>query len=80
MMYFCKDQAKQSNEPVTNYSPIARSFLSSASVDPAVREQVKKKFDISFALAKQHIPFLKCPVIYELEERHGVDLRPTYKN
>ena len=43
-------------------------------MDPAVREQV------SFALAKEHIPFLKYPVIHKLEERHGVDLGATYKN
>ena len=79
MMYFRKDQAKSRNEPITSYSPIARSLLSS-SIDPAVREQVKKKFDISFVLAKEHIPFLKYPAIHELEERHGVDLGATYKN
>ena len=80
MMYFRKDQAQSRNEPVTSYSPIARSLLSSASMDPAVRERVKKKFDISFVLAKEHIPFLKFPAIHELEERRGVDLGPTYKN
>lgn len=80
MMYFRKDQAQSRNESVTSYSPIARSLLSSASMDPAVRERVKKKFDISFVLAKEHIPFLKFPAIHELEERHGVDLGPTYKN
>ena len=42
---------------------------------PAVREQVKKKFAISFLLAKEHIPFMKYPAIHELEERQG-----TYKN
>ena len=79
MMYFRKDQAKRRNEPVTSYSPIARSLLSS-SMDPAMRERIKKKFDISFVLAKEHIPFLKYPAIHELEERHGVDLGATYKN
>ena len=78
MMYFRKDQAKRRNEPVTSYSPIARSLLSS-SMDPAMREQIKK-FDISFVLAKEHIPFLKYPAIHELEERHGVDLGAAYKN
>ena len=80
MMYFRKDQAKSRNEPVTSYSPIAHSLLSSASMVPAVRERIKKKFDISFVVAKEHIPFLKYPAIHELEERHGVDLGPTYKN
>lgn len=80
MMYFHKDQAKSRNEAVTTYSPITRSLLSSASMDPAVRERVKKKFDISFVLAKEHVSFTKYPAIHELEERHGVVLGSTYKN
>ena len=80
MMYFRKDQARSRNEPVTTYSPIARSLLSSASMDPAVRERVQKKFDISFVLAKEHIPFTKYPALHELEEKHGVVLGLTYKN
>lgn len=49
-------------------------------INPAVREQIKRKFEISFVLAKEHIPFLKYPAIHDLEERHGVDLGTTYKN
>ena len=79
MMYFRKDQAKGRNEPITSYSPIAHGLLPS-SMDPAVRERVKKKFGISFILAKEHIPFSKYPAIHDLEERHGVDLGATYKN
>ena len=52
IVYFRRDQARSRNEPVTSYSPIARSLLSS-SMDPAVRERIKKKFDISFVLAKE---------------------------
>ena len=47
---------------------------------PAVREQVKEKFDISFLLAKEHIPLIKYPAIHELEERRGIDLATSYKN
>ena len=47
---------------------------------PAVKEQIRKKFEISFMLAKEHIPFSKYSVIHELEEKHGVDLGSTYKN
>ncbi len=79
MMLLRKEQAKTRNEPITSYSPIARSLLST-SMDPAVRERVKKKFDISFVLAKEHIPFTKYPAIHQLEERHGVDLGAAYKN
>jgi hypothetical protein len=66
VMYLRKDQAKSRNEPVASYSPIACSFLSS-SMDPAVRERIKKKFDIGFVLAKEHIPW-KYPAIQELGE------------
>ena len=74
MFYFCQDQAKGRNEPITRYSLIACSLLSS--MDSAV----KKKFNISFFLAKEHMPFMKYPAIHELEEGHGVDLRATCKN
>ena len=79
MMCFKRDQAKNRNEPITSYSPIAQSLLST-SMDLTVRERVKKKFEISFVLAKEHIPFTKYTAIHELEERHGIDLGATYKN
>ena len=78
-MCFKRDQAKNRNEPITSYSPIAQSLLST-SMDLTVRERVKKKFEISFVLAKEHIPFTKYTAIHELEERHGIDLGATYKN
>ena len=37
MIYLHKDQAKSRNEPITSYSPVARSLLS-APMDQAVRE------------------------------------------
>ena len=77
MACFKRDQAKSRNEPITSYSPIARS-LASTSMDSAARERVKKKFDISFVLAKEHIPYTKYPAIHELEERHEADLGATY--
>ena len=39
-----------------------------------------KKFEVSFVLAKEHIPFSKYPAILALEEKHGVDLGTTYNN
>ena len=66
-------------QPITSYSPIAQS-LYSPSMSPVVRERVRKKFELSFVLAKEHIPFSKYPAIHELEERHSVDLGATYKN
>ena len=73
MSFLTKDQARERNEPITSYSPIAQS-LYSPSMSPVVRERVQKKFELSFVLAKEHIPFSKYPAIHELEERHSVDL------
>jgi len=74
-----KDQAKSKHEPVTSYSPIAQSLLS-MELNPTVKEQIRRKFEISFVLAKEHIPFSKYPAILALEEKHGVDLGTTYNN
>jgi len=49
-------------------------------MDSAVREQVNKKDDISFVLAKESVPFTEYPAIHESEERHRVDLGLMYKN
>ena len=79
MALLCRDQARSKREPITTYSPIARSLLSTV-LSPAVSDQMKKKFEISFLPAKEHIPFTKYSAIHDLEERHGVDLGSTYKN
>lgn len=50
------------------------------SIDPVVKEHMKRKFDISYIIAKEHLPFIKYSAIHELEERHGVDLGFTYCN
>ena len=59
MMFLHKEHVKSRNESVTTYSPIASSLLA-LPMDLAMRKQVKK-FDISFVLAKERIPFMKCP-------------------
>ena len=79
MSFLTKDQARERNEPITSYSPIAQS-LYSPSMSPVVRERVRKKFELSFVLAKEHIPFSKYPAIHELEERHSVDLEQLTTN
>ena len=48
-------------------------------MDPASKERLKKKFDISYVLAKENLPFTKYPAIHELLERHGVELGFSYK-
>ena len=75
MMRLRHDQAKES-EPIVSYSPIARSLMT---MDTTVRERVKKKFDISYVLAKESMPFTKYQALHQLEQRHGVDLGEAYK-
>ena len=44
-----------------------------------VRERPKKKFDISYLLAKENLPFTKYPSIHELLEQHEIELGLSYK-
>ena len=48
-------------------------------MDNATKERIKRKFDISFVLAKENLAFTKYPSIYKLEQRHGVDLGQAYQ-
>ena len=70
------DAARASNQPLTSYSPIARSLLV---MDEAVQGHMKKKFDICYVMAKEGLSFRKYTALHELEERHGVDLGFAYK-
>lgn len=49
-------------------------------MDPTIKEHVKRKFNITKLIAKEHTPFLKYPAIHYLEEKHKVDLGNTYRN
>ena len=68
--------ARASKQPLTTYSPIARSLLV---MDEAVQGRMKRKFDICYVMAKESLGFRKYPALHELEERHGVDLSFAYK-
>jgi len=70
------DAARASNQPLTTYSPIARSPLV---IDEAVQRRMKRKFDICYVMTKESLGFRKYPALRELEERHGVDLGFAYK-
>ena len=72
-----REQAKNASEPVASYSTIAR-CLHNPSIDPATRERIKKKFDITYLMAKENLPFTKYPAIHDLLERHGVRLGFSY--
>ena len=62
MALLCRDQARSKREPITTYSPIARSLLSTA-LSPAVRDQMKKKFEISF----RNNASISLPVLMKLK-------------
>ena len=63
--------AKASKQPVTSYSPIARSITA---MEATAMARMVKKFDICYVLAKESLAFRKYPALHALEERHGVDL------
>ena len=76
MMRLRADQAKSKQLSITFYSPIARSLLR---MDQALKERMRKKFDICYVMTKENMAFRKYPALHELETHHGVDLGPAYK-
>ena len=76
MSHLHATQARASNEPVTNYAPIARSLLM---LEEPERGWMRRKFDLCYFMAKEGIAFEKFVALYELEARHGVDLGQSYK-
>ena len=68
--------AKASKQPITSYSPIARSITA---MEATAMARMVKKFDICYVLAKESLAFRKYPALHALEERHGVDLGFAYK-
>jgi len=70
---------KQCATHLTEYSPIMAALLQ-PSMDSTTREQLKRKFDITYMIAKENLSFTKMKAICQLEERHGADLGPGYKN
>ena len=61
---------KQRSTNVCDYAPIAKS-LSQVSMDATARERTKRKFDVSYMLAKEKLAFTKMATKCELEERHS---------
>ena len=76
MMKLRTEQAKTRNKSLTSYSSIARSLLV---MDEAVKDRLRKKFEICYVMAKEKIAFRKYPALHALEARHGVDLGEVYK-
>ena len=64
-------------ERVVNQSSLIEGFTAG---DQRTAEQVKKKFEIAYFVAKEEITFKKYPTILKLEEMHGVDIGQSYQN
>ena len=43
-------------------------------------DTTKRKFDIAYFVAKEHLAFAKMGPLCELQERHGIDIGTGYKN
>jgi len=71
------DQAKKSQQSLAAVAPIVSSLTK---LDTVSRERLRRKFDISFVMAKEGLPFTKYAPLYELEARHEVDLGLSYNN
>ena len=77
MAWLCKERAQSAKLPVAVYAPIAHSLQST--LDPAVKDKLKNKFDITYVLVKENLLFTKYPAIQELLERYEVPLGFSYK-
>ena len=75
--YFKIDQAKDNDEPLTSVAPIPRSLMK---LDSLLSQRLKRKFNLCFTMAKEGIPFVKYTSLYQLENRHGVDMGTSYSN
>ena len=71
------NQAKKFQQPLAAVAPIVGSLMK---LDAGARQRLRRKFDISFVMAREGIPFTKYTPIYELEARHEVDLGLSYNN
>ena len=49
-------------------------------LDGAGMDATKRRFDIAYLIAKEHLAFAKMAPICELQERHVVNLGTGYKN
>ena len=64
---------------VLDYAPIATA-LTNLPMDDRSKQQVKRKFEVSYVIAREKLAFTKMKALCSLEERHGVDLGPGYRN
>ena len=70
---------KQCSTSVVEYAPIARA-LTQQSMDERTHERMKRKFEVAYLIAMEKLAMSKMKPLCELEELHGVDIGPAYKN
>ena len=70
---------KQQSSSVLEYAPIARA-LTNLPMDKRSKQRTKCKFEVSYMIAKEKFALTKMQPLCNLEEKHGVDLGPDYRN
>jgi len=70
---------KQHSTNVCEYVPIAKAILQ-PSMDKATRQKLKRKFEISYMMVKENIAFKKMKPLWDMEERHRVEIGASYRN
>ena len=69
---------KQQSSSVLEYAPIARA-LTNLPMDERSKQRTKRKFEVSYMIAKEKFALTKMQPLCNLEEKHG-DLGPGYRN
>ena len=59
--------------------PITK-VLTNLPMDKRSKQQVKRKFEVLYVIAREKLAFTKMKALCSLEEQHGVDLGPGYRN
>ena len=72
-----RDQAQAQGLGAAVYAPIVQSLQT---LPDEERDKLKKKFDIAYFVATEHLAFTKYEKICDLEVRHGVELGDSYRN
>ena len=71
-----REQATARGECSSSYAPIAAALTTMSDEDRAI---LRRKFDITYVMAREKLSFRKFPAFCELETRHGVNLGSAYK-
>ena len=72
-----KQRSQSAGLGPSTYAPIAQGF---SKLSDDERKKLQVKFDISYFVATENLPFTKYPKICELETRYGVNVGTSYVN